>query len=304
MNDAAKVEQSTPATEQVLPLKRRSYWGEVWHRLKKNKLSMACLVILCVMLLAIILSTFVSPYDYTVVDLTQRFQLPSLAHPLGTDDYGRDLLTRLLVGGRISLLIAILSVAFGLFFGLIFGAVCGYFGKYVDAVIMRIMDVIMSIPGMMLAICVSVALGSGVVNTAIALAVGTIPIITRQLRSSTMLINGQEYVEAAKTFGESSFKIILTHVIPNAMAPIIVQTSLYIGGAIMGIAGLSFLGLGVQPPTPEWGNILNNGLDQIYDFATRWNVIVFPALFIVIAELCFNLLGDGLRDAMDPRMRK
>ena len=139
---------------------------------------------------------------------------------------------------------------------------------------------------------------------ALALAVGTIPIIARQLRSSTMLINSQEYIEAARSFGESNFKIIMTHVIPNCMAPIIVQASLYIGGAIMGIAGLSFLGLGVQPPTPEWGNILNNGLDFIYDFSTRWHVIVFPALFIVVAELCFNLLGDGLRDAMDPRMRK
>ena len=181
---------------------------------------------------------------------------------------------------------------------------CGFFGKYVDSVLMRIMDVIMSIPGMMLAICISVALGSGVFNTALALAVGTIPMIARQLRSSTMLINGQEYIEAARSFGESNFKIIMTHIIPNTLAPIIVQTSLYIGGAIMGIAGLSFLGLGVQPPTPEWGNILNNGLDYIYDFSTRWHVIVFPALFIVLAELAFNLLGDGLRDAMDPRMRQ
>ena len=125
-----------------------------------------------------------------------------------------------------------------------------------------------------------------------------------QLRGSTMLINSQEYIEAARSFGESNAKIILTHVIPNCLAPIIVQASLYIGGAIMGIAGLSFLGLGVQPPTPEWGNILNIGLDYIYDFSTRWNMIVFPALFIVLAELAFNLLGDGLRDAMDPRMRK
>jgi peptide/nickel transport system permease protein len=234
----------------------------------------------------------------------ERFQLPSVAHPLGTDEQGRDLLTRLLVGGRYTLLIAILSVAIGIVAGMVIGALCGFFGKMVDSILMRVMDVIMSIPGMMLAICISVSLGSGVFNTALALAVGTVPMIARQLRSSTMLINGQEYIEAARSFGESNAKIILTHVIPNTMAPIIVQTSLYIGGSIMGIAGLSFLGLGVQPPTPEWGNILNNGLDYIYDFSTRWNVIVFPALIIVLAELAFNLLGDGLRDAMDPRMRK
>ena len=285
-------------------LKKRSNMGEIWHRLRNNKLSMVCLVILVIMILGIIFAGVLSPYDYAEQDLTQRFALPSKEHWMGCDDYGRDLLTRLLVGGRYSLLIAILSVAIGIVCGMVIGALCGFFGKRIDSTLMRIMDVIMSIPGMMLAICISVAMGSGVFNTALALAVGTIPIIARQLRSSTMLINSQEYIEAARSFGESNFKIIVTHVIPNCMAPIIVQASLYIGGAIMGIAGLSFLGLGVQPPTPEWGNILNNGLDFIYDFSTRWHVIVFPALFIVVAELCFNLLGDGLRDAMDPRMRK
>lgn len=291
-------------TVEEVRLKKRSNFGEVWHRLKKNKLSMVCLAFLAVMILAIVFSTKITPYDYAAQDLMARFQLPSKEHWFGTDDYGRDLLTRLLVGGRYTLLIAILSVALGIVFGMIIGALCGFFGKWIDSTLMRIMDVIMSIPGMMLAICISVALGSGVFNTALALAVGTIPMIARQLRSSTMLINGQEYIEAAKSFGESNFRIIMTHVIPNTLAPIIVQTSLYIGGSIMGIAGLSFLGLGVQPPTPEWGNILNNGLDFIYDFSTRWNVIVFPALVIVLAELAFNLLGDGLRDAMDPRMRK
>ena len=291
-------------TVEEVRLKKRSNFGEVWHRLKKNKLSMVCLAFLAVMILAIVFSTKITPYDYAAQDLMSRFQLPSKEHWFGTDDYGRDLLTRLLVGGRYPLLIAILSVALGIVFGMIIGALCGFFGKWIDSTLMRIMDVIMSIPGMMLAICISVALVSGVFNTALALAVGTIPMIARQLRSSTMLINGQEYIEAAKSFGESNFRIIMTHVIPNTLAPIIVQTSLYIGGSIMGIAGLSFLGLGVQPPTPEWGNILNNGLDFIYDFSTRWNVIVFPALVIVLAELAFNLLGDGLRDAMDPRMRK
>ncbi len=302
--NATKQNASPAVKEEVVRLKKRSYWGEVWHRLKKNPVAMICLGFLAVLLFGIIFVTVISPYDYTVTDLMARFQTPSREHWLGTDDYGRDLLTRLLVGGRYSLLIAILSVAIGIVAGMIIGALCGYFGKYVDSVLMRVMDVIMSIPGMMLAICISVALGSGVFNTALALAVGTIPMIARQLRSSTMLINSQEYIEAARSFGQSNFRIIMTHIIPNTLAPIIVQTSLYIGGAIMGIAGLSFLGLGVQPPTPEWGNILNNGLDYIYDFSTRWHVIVFPALFIVLAELAFNLLGDGLRDAMDPRMRK
>ncbi len=201
-------------------------------------------------------------------------------------------------------MVAVISVAIGIIAGIILGSISGYFGKNVDNVVMRFMDILLAIPGMMFAIVIAVALGSGVFNTALAIAVGTIPVIARQLRGSTLLIHGQEYIEASRGFGESSWRIILRHVIPNTMAPIIVQASLYLGGSIMAIAGLSFIGLGVQPPTPEWGNILNTGLDYVSAFSTRWHVIVFPALFIILTMLAFNLLGDGLRDAMDPRMRK
>ena len=298
--------KSIPQTEAAEPvrLKKRSYWGEIWHRLKKNPVSIICLVFLVVLVVATILSTWIAPYDYTKADLTLRFALPSPEHIMGCDEQGRDLFSRLLVGGRYSLMVAVISVAFGIVIGMIVGALCGFFGKTIDNTLMRLMDVVMAIPGMMLAICISVALGSGVWQTALAISVGTIPIIARQLRGSTLLINSQEYIEAARTFGESNWKIIVTHVIPNTLAPIIVQTSLYLGGSIMAIAGLSFIGLGVQPPTPEWGNILNNGLDYLMEFSTRWHTIVFPALFIILTMLAFNLLGDGLRDAMDPRMRK
>ena len=293
----------TKAAEAAEPvrLKKRSYWGEVWHRLKKNPVSIICLVFLVVLIGAILLSPWIAPYDNTESDLTLRYALPSAQHIMGCDDHGRDLFSRLLVGGRYSLMVA---VAIGIVFGMIVGALCGFFGKLTDNILMRFMDVIMAIPGMMMAICISVSLGSGVWQTALAIAVGTIPVIARQLRGSTLLIHDQEYIEAARSFGESNAKIILTHVIPNTLAPISVQTSLYLGGSIMAIAGLSFIGLGVQPPTPEWGNILNNGMDNLYEFATRWHVIVFPALFIILTMLAFNLLGDGLRDAMDPRMRK
>ena len=296
----------TKAAEAAEPvrLKKRSYWGEVWHRLKKNPVSIICLVFLVVLIGAILLSPWIAPYDYTESDLTLRYALPSAQHIMGCDDHGRDLFSRLLVGGRYSLMVAVISVAIGIVFGMIVGALCGFFGKLTDNILMRFMDVIMAIPGMMMAICISVSLGSGVWQTALAIAVGTIPVIARQLRGSTLLIHDQEYIEAARSFGESNAKIILTHVIPNTLAPIIVQTSLYLGGSIMAMAGLSFIGLGVQPPTPEWGNILNNGMDNLYEFATRWHVIVFPALFIILTMLAFNLLGDGLRDAMDPRMRK
>jgi peptide/nickel transport system permease protein len=285
-------------------LKKRSYMGEIFHRLSKNPVAMISLGFLVILIFCVVFAGLIAPYDYAEQNLAERFQLPSSAHIMGTDEHGRDLFTRLLYGGRASLLVAVIAVAIGIGFGMLFGAVAGFFGGLTDSIVMRFMDIIMAIPGMLLAICVSVALGSGIVNTAIAIAVGTIPLIARQLRSSTLLIREQEYVEAARSFGESYFSIIIRHVVPNTLAPIIVQASLYIGGSIMAIAGLSFIGLGVQPPTPEWGNILNTGLDYIYNFSTRWNMIVFPAIFIVLTMLAFNLLGDGLRDAMDPRMRK
>ena len=289
--------------EEAVRLKKRSYWGEIWHRLKKNPVAVVCLVFLVLLVVATVFATWITPYDYDApTDYANLYAKPSLAHPFGCDELGRDLLTRLLVGGRYSLMVALISVAIGIVAGMVIGALCGFFGKVVDNVLMRFMDIIMAIPGMMLAICVSVALGSGVWQTALAISVGTIPIIARQLRGSTLLVNSQEYIEAA--FGESSGKIILTHVIPNCMAPIIVQASMYLGGSIMAIAGLSFIGLGVQPPTPEWGNILNTGLDNVSVLVERWHTIVFPALFIILTMLAFNLLGDGLRDAMDPRMRK
>ncbi|MCD7846078.1 MAG: ABC transporter permease [Oscillospiraceae bacterium] len=291
------------ALEEKIP-KKRSYFGEIWHRLKKNPVAMVCLVFLAVLILAVVFANFIAPYDYAEADLTLRFALPSAEHIMGCDEQGRDLFSRLLYGGRYSLMVALIAVAIGIVVGMVVGALCGFFGGGLDSVLMRLMDVIMAIPGLMLAICVSVALGSGVFNTALAIAVGTIPIIARQLRGSTLLIRSQEYIEAAQSFGEGYFRIIMRHVIPNTLAPIIVQASLYLGGSIMAIAGLSFLGLGVQPPTPEWGNILNTGLDYIYQFSTRWHVIVFPAMFIILTMLAFNLLGDGLRDAMDPRMRK
>jgi len=292
------------AAGEKVALKKRSYMGEIFHRMGKSPMAVICLSFLAILLFCIIFADFVAPYNYAASDLSARFQLPSRAHIMGTDDYGRDLFTRLLYGGRTSLLVAVIAVAIGIGAGMVVGAVCGYFGKKVDSILMRVMDVLMAIPGMLLAICVSVALGAGIVNTALAIAVGTVPMIARQLRSSTLLIRSQEYIDAARSFGESNLRIIVTHVVPNTLAPIIVQASLYIGGSIMAIAGLSFLGLGVQPPTPEWGNILNNGLRYVYEIETHWPVIVFPSVFIVLTMLAFNLLGDSLRDAMDPRMRK
>lgn len=290
--------------EEELPLKKRSYWGQVFHRLKKNPLAMICLVYLAVLIIVTIFARWIAPYDYTQIDLSSANALPSLKHWFGCDEYGRDLLSRLMVGGQYSLMLAVISVAIGMLFGMVIGALCGYYGHVVDNILMRIMDVLMSIPGLMLTISISVALGSGVIQTAVAISVGTIPMIARMLRGSTMTINSQEYIEAARSFGESDFRIIMTHVIPNCLSPLIVQATMNLGSAIMAISGLAFIGLGIQEPTPEWGSILNNGLDNITMMGTRWHTIVFPALIITLTMLAFNLLGDGLRDALDPRMRK
>ena len=304
------VMKSSPVTpkpgskESTQKLKKRSYWGEIFHRLSKNPVAMVCLVFLTALVLVTIFARWLAPYDYSKIDLSLRYALPSLAHPMGCDEQGRDMLSRLLVGGQYSLVLSVIAVAIGIVFGMLFGAICGYFGKVIDNVLMRIMDIIMSIPGLMLTICISVALGTGVVQTAIAISAGSIPMIARMLRGSTMLVHDLEYVQAARIFGEGSGKIIMGHVIPNCLSPIIVQATMNLGSSIMAISGLAFIGLGIQEPTPEWGSILNNGLSNITMMASRWHTIVFPTIFISLTMLAFNLLGDGLRDAMDPRMRK
>ena len=194
-----------------------------------------------------------------------------------------------------------MAVSISVVFALILGATAGYFGGVYDMIIMRILDVFMAIPGTLLTIVVSVALGTSLVDTAVAIAVGSIPALARQLRASTLLIRGEEYIEAAKSFGSSHFRIIRKHVLPNTLAPVIVQVSLRLGESITAIAGMSFIGLGIQPPTPEWGNMLSSGQQFIRTF---WPLITFPGVLIALSMLSFNLFGDGLRDAMDPRLKR
>ena len=264
-------------------------------------LSCVISVFLVLLVVATVFATWITPYGYDApTDYANLYAKPSLAHPFGCDELGRDLLTRLLVGGRYSLMVALISVAIGIVAGMVIGALCGFFGKVVDNVLMRFMDIIMAIPGMMLAICVSVALGSGVWQTALAIAVGTIPIIARQLRGSTLLVNSQEYIEAARAIGASDKRIILKHILPNCMAPIIVQATLSIAGSILAIASLSFIGLGISPPTPEWGSMVSTGRQY---FRAAWWVCAFPGFAIMLTILSLNLLGDGLRDALDPKLK-
>jgi peptide/nickel transport system permease protein len=287
--------------EKKAPKTSRSQLGEIWHRLKKNKSAMISLVFIILLVLAVVFSEWLTPYQYDAIDLRSALQYPSLAHPLGTDQYGRDLLTRLLVGGRVSLLIALITVVGSVFVAGVIGVTAGYFGGWVDNILMRCMDVLMAIPGMLLAITIASALGSGIVNTAIAIGIGHVAGLARIFRSSVLLLREQEYVEAAEAFGSSHLRIIIKHILPNTLAPVIVQCTLKIGESIISIAGLSFIGLGIAPPTPEWGSILNSGRDLIMSF---WPIITFPGLLIALTTLAFNLLGDGLRDAMDPRLKQ
>lgn len=282
-------------------LRKHSQWRDVWHRLTQNKLAMVALVVVVLLILMCIFADVIAPYDYAEQDPTAKFQFPNAEHLLGTDNYGRDILSRLIVGGRISLLVSVLSVLFALVVGGFIGALAGYFAGTTDGIIMRLMDILMAIPQFLLAVAVSVALGSGVVNTAIAIAIGSIPSYARLMRASVMSIKDQEFTEAARALGNSNMSILFKHIIPNTLSPIIVETTLHIGANILAISGLSFVGLGVQPPTPEWGSIMAAGRQYIRDF---WPLVTFPGVFIMLTMFGFNILGDGLRDAMDPKMKK
>ena len=271
------------------------------RRFCRNRMAVAAFIFLALLVLAALFCDHLTPYAYDAQNLLEKSQLPSAAHPFGTDNFGRDILTRVLRGARVSLIVSVMAVAMSTFAAIILGALSGYYGGAVDNVIMRLMDILGSIPGMLLSMAVSAALGSGLVKTAFALAIASVAQMARQLRSSIMLMKNSEYIEAARAFGGSDLEIIFKHVIPNCMAPLIVQISLSLGSTIMAISGLSFLGLGVQPPTPEWGQMVAEGQSFIRTYP---HIIIFPGLAVAFTMLAFNLLGDGLRDAMDPKMKR
>ena len=288
--------------------KRRSLWQEVWRRFKKNKLAMIgmsfvlLLVAIAVATIVIDLVTSKSIYnDYVIKqNLRGRLELPSKGHPFGLDEFGRDMLLRMLWGVRYSLFMGSIAIIISCFLGGILGAVAGYYGKRIDNIIMRTMDILLAIPSMLLAIAIVAALGTNMVNLLLAIAISYVPTFARTVRASVLTVKDQEYIEAARAIGCDDKRIILKYVIPNSMAPIIVQVTLGIAGAILSIAGLSFLGLGIQPPTPEWGAMLSNARSYIRD---AWHVTFIPGLGIMLTILALNMVGDGLRDALDPRLK-
>jgi peptide/nickel transport system permease protein len=280
--------------------RKRTQWRDIARRLIKNKLAVVGLVIVVVLLVLVVFAGLFTRYQYDAQDFVSKFSFPSWSHLMGTDNFGRDIWTRLLYGGRISLLVAVLSVAFSLAIGIVLGATAGYFGGKYEVIVTRLLDIMMAIPALLLAIAISAVLGSGPLNTAIAIATAGISPSARIIRSTVMSIKGQEFVEAARATGSSHLRVIFRHIMPNSLAPLIVDSTLRIGYSIMAISGLSFIGLGVQPPIPEWGSILASGREFIRQF---WPMTVFPGIFIALTLFGFNLFGDGLRDALDPKLK-
>ena len=280
--------------------RKRSQWGDIFGRLIRNKLGMVGLVLVALMLILVIFPGLFTKYDYSDQDFMNRLTTPSKEHIMGLDNLGRDIWSRLLYGGRISMMVAVLANVISLAIGVLIGAIAGYFGGKTDLIITRIVDILMAIPALLLAIAVSAALGGGPINTALAISISGISPSTRILRSTVMAIKGNEFVEAARATGSTHSRIIFKHILPNTIAPLIVNATFGISSNIMAISGLSFIGLGVQPPTPEWGSILAAGRTYIRDF---YPIIVFPSIFIVLTLFGFNLFGDALRDALDPRLK-
>ncbi|MDO4267989.1 MAG: ABC transporter permease [Eubacteriales bacterium] len=283
--------------------KKRSMASEIWRRLCRNKMAMLGLVIMVILVLTAIFADVIADYDTKVIaqDIKNRLQGPSMAHWCGTDEFGRDIFARLVHGSRVSLVVGLVSVTISLIIGGPLGAVAGYYGGRVDNVIMRIMDIFLAVPSILLAMTIVAALGTSLVNVMLAIGISGVPGYARIVRASVMSIKDQEFVEASRAIGAKSPTTIFREILPNCLAPIIVQATLSVASAILSTASLSFLGLGVQPPSPEWGAMLSGGRNYLRD---ALHLTLFPGLSIVITILALNLLGDGLRDALDPRLKQ
>lgn len=273
----------------------------VVRRLRRNRLAMAGGWVILFLVVVAVFAPVIAPHDPIQIDGATLLLAPSATYPLGTDEFGRDVLSRIIFGTRISLKVGLIAVSFSTLLGVSLGLVSGYYGGWPDNAISRVMDVLFAFPAILLAIAIMAVLGSNLTNVMIAIGVVYTPIFARVTRSAVISVRHSEYVEAARALGAGDVKIILSHILPNSMAPIIVQITLSLGFAILAEAALSFLGLGTEPPTPSWGLMLNTG--RGFMERAPW-VAIFPGLAIMVAVLSFNVLGDGLRDALDPRLKE
>ena len=292
-------QENTSKTAQ-LTYKRRSQSAEIWRRFKKSKTAIIGLIMLSVLVLLAIFADVITPYDAEKSDAANRLQLPSWEHLFGTDELGRDIFTRIAMGTRISLLVGIVSVTVSAVGGIILGSLAGYYGGKVDTLIMRFVDIWMAIPSLLLNITIVAVLGVGLQNVMIAIGISSIPGYCRTIRASILSIKSSDFIEASKACGASDLYLIATHIIPNSLAPLIVQATLRMGASILVCARMSFMGLGVVPPTPEWGAMLSTGRSFLRDYP---HLCTFPGAAIMYTVLAMNLLGDGVRDALDPKLK-
>ena len=294
-------EPLTNNTADIPTFKRSGQFKATWRRFCKNKLALFGLCLFAIILLASLITWFFVPYDLALKqNLRIRLQAPSLEHWFGTDNYGRDIFFRVIHGARYSLLMGIGAVTIGIVCGGVLGALAGFLGGWLDTAIMRVTDTVLCIPFMLLVLAIVAALGTSMTNVLFALMIAMIPTYARVIRSSVMTVVDMDYIEAARSCGTKSWRIILKHIIPNAIGPIIVQATMTVGTMIIWAAGVSFLGLGIQPPTPEWGAMLSEGRKFITEHP---HLVLYPGLAIAVTALSLNLMGDGLRDALDPRLK-
>lgn len=280
--------------------KVRTPLSEFWRKFKKQRMALIASCFIVLLLIIALFGSHIAPYSAVEPDYDHILSGPSFQHPAGTDAFGRDILSRIIEGTRISLFVGLTSVFAGAIAGTILGLISGYYGRWLDSIIMRFCDVLLAFPGILLAIGIIAILGPGLVNVIVAVAIFSIPVFARIVRSSTLSIKATVFVEAARSIGASPRRIIWKHIFPGTLSSIIVYFTMRIGTSILTAASLSFLGLGAQPPSPEWGAMLSSGRDFLN---TAPYIVFFPAFAIFITVLSFNLLGDGLRDALDPKLK-
>ena len=288
------------SVQQQAPPQSESLWLDTLRRLRRQPLSIFSAILVLMLILIAIFGPLLAPYDPNDIAMANRFAAPSFAHPFGTDDFGRDILSRVMVGARVSLMVGIIAVGLSATVGSALGLVAGYVGRLTDEIIMRAMDIIFAFPAILLAIAIMAALGRGVGNAMIAIGIVYIPIFARITRGSVLSVREEVFIEAARSIGSTDGRIMTRHILPNILSPIIVEITLSLSFAILAEAALSFFGLGTQPPDPSWGRMLSEG--RAYFQQSAW-LAIFPGLAIMLTVLGFNLLGDGLRDALDPRLK-
>ena len=288
-------------TKQGKKPKKQTRLHEIWVQLKRNKLAVVSMFVLIALVLVAVLAPVLAPYYYDDQNVANKYAKPSAEHPLGTDKLGRDILSRLIYGSRASLTMGIVAVLIGGLIGIIIGAISGYYGSWVDNLMMRLLDIYQAIPMFLLCVALAAILGASLRNAIIALGLGIVPGYARIMRASVMTVRETEYIESAKSINCGVFRIITKHIIPNAIGPMIVQLTMGVGSCILSGAALSYIGLGVQPPTPEWGSMISEARAVMRQYPTH---AIFPGICIMIAVLACNLLGDGLRDALDPKLKQ